>query len=60
MNNITENNINLIMDVGEEQQWWNRNSKSITINRYLLTDICQSSSIFIFLIISAVIPSKFI
>ncbi len=52
--------MNSIMDDREEQQWQDRNSESITMNRNVFTDICQSPSIFIFLIIIAIIPSKFI
>jgi len=60
MFNISENNINSIVADAEEQQWRERDSESITVNRNLFTDICQSSSIFIFLIIIAIITSKFI
>jgi len=52
--------MNSIMDDPEEQEWEDRNSESITMNRNIFTDVCQSPSIFIFLIIIAIIPSEFI
>jgi len=60
MDNTMENNINSIVDDAEEQEWEDRNSESVTMNRNIFTDVCQSPSIFIFLIIIAIIPSEFI
>lgn len=60
MVNITENNMNSAVDDPEESQWHRRKSASISINRNVVADICQSPSIFIFLIIIAIIPSKFV
>ena len=61
MNNITDNNINSIMDDVEEQPpWQERDTESININRNVFAEFCQSSAVFIFLSIIALIPSKFI
>lgn len=57
---ITNNNINSIGDDVEEQQWRDRKSESIAVNKNVYTEICQSPAIFLFLIIIAIIPSKFI
>ena len=58
MLSISENNIDSMLDDVEEANWKERDSTSVTINRNILTDICQSSTIFIFLIIIAIIPSR--
>jgi hypothetical protein len=58
MNNTSENNINSIMDNGEEQSWQDGDRESIAENRNICTDICQSSSIFILLVLIAIIPCK--
>lgn len=60
MLSISENNIDSMLDDVEEANWKERDSTSVTINRNILTDICQSSTIFIFLIIIAIIPSRFL
>ena len=67
MNNNSENNINSIMDNADEQSWQDADRESIAIDREsiaehrnIFTDICQSSSIFILLVLIAVIPCKFI
>ncbi len=60
MNNTSENNINSIMDNGEEQSWQGGDRESISESRNICTDICQSSSVFILLFLIAIIPCKFI
>jgi hypothetical protein len=53
-----DNNVHLITDGTDEQPWRDRSSISITMNRNIFTDICQSSSFFIFLIVIAIIPES--
>jgi hypothetical protein len=61
MNNMMETNINLMFDnQQEEEQWREKNFESISIDKSVSTDNHQSSSIFVVLIIIAIIQSKFI
>jgi hypothetical protein len=59
MNNTMESNINAIGDDTEEQRR-DRGFEGISFNRNLFTNFCQLSSVLIFLVLIAIIPSKFI
>lgn len=54
----SDRHIQSIVDDGETQSFRHRNRGSINSNRNILAAICQSTSILIFLIIIAIIPSK--
>jgi hypothetical protein len=64
MNNMLETDITLIHDdhkqKEDEEQRRDKNLKTSNTNKSLFIDICQSSTIFLFLIIIAIIPSMFI
>ena len=58
---MMETHINLMsinQQQPEEDQWRQKSFESLSINKNLFTDICQAPSIFIFLIIIAIIQSK--
>ena len=65
MNNMLETDINSMHDHkqkegDDEEQWRDKHLATLTTNKSFFIDICQSSSIFIFLIIIAIIPSMYI